>query len=74
MISRQASMNWKKRITSDPNIHHGKICIKGTRIPVSVVLDNVKAGVTLEEITKSYPSLTIEAIQAAMTSDAETAN
>ena len=41
-------MNWKDRISVDPNICHGKVCIKGTRIMVSVVLDNLAAGETAE--------------------------
>ena len=50
-------MKWQERITSDPSICHGKVCIKGTRIMVSVVLDNLAAGVSNTEILKSYPSL-----------------
>ncbi|MEW6030612.1 MAG: DUF433 domain-containing protein [Chloroflexota bacterium] len=64
-------MDWRPYIISDPNIHHGKACIKGTRIPVSVVLDNLASGATPEEITKSYPSLTAAAIQAAIAYAAE---
>ncbi len=64
-------MNWKSYIASDPKIHHGKTCIKGTRIPVSVISDNLKAGITPNEILKSYPSLTVEAIQAAIAFESE---
>jgi uncharacterized protein (DUF433 family) len=64
-------MNWRDYITVDPNISHGQACIKGTRIMVSVVLDNVAAGLTKEEILRSYPTLTREAIQAALTYAAE---
>jgi uncharacterized protein (DUF433 family) len=59
-------MDWKPYITIDPTVHHGKACIKGTRIPVSVVLDNLAAGLQPEEIVKSYPSLNSVAIQAAL--------
>ena len=59
-------MDWKEHITVDPAICHGKACIKGTRIPVSVVLDNLAANVTPEEILRAYPSLTREAITAAL--------
>lgn len=58
--------NWRDFITADPEVCHGKPCVKGTRIMVSVVLDNLAAGVTLDELLKSYPSLTREAVQAAM--------
>jgi uncharacterized protein (DUF433 family)/predicted nuclease of predicted toxin-antitoxin system len=64
-------MKWTDYITIDPSICHGKACIKGTRILVSSVLDNLAAGQTLEEIQKSYPSLTHTAIQAAMSYAAE---
>lgn len=59
-------MNWQDHITVDPNICHGKACIKGTRIMVSVVLDNLAAGLSTDEIIKSYPTLNRKAIQAAM--------
>ena len=53
-------------VTVDPNICHGQACIKGTRIPVSVVLDCLAAGMTLDEITGQYPSLDAESIRAAL--------
>ncbi len=59
-------MNWKNHISVDPNICHGKACIKGTRIMVSVVLDNLVAGLPPEEIIRTYPSLKPEAVQAAV--------
>lgn len=59
-------MNLRERITIDPMIAHGKACITGTRIPVSVVLDNLAAGVPADEIIKSYPSLKHPDIQAAI--------
>jgi uncharacterized protein (DUF433 family) len=64
-------MNWKNYITVDPTICHGKACIKGTRIMVSIVLDNLAAGLTPNDIMKSYPSLTIKSIQAAIAYAAE---
>ncbi|MBI2887776.1 MAG: DUF433 domain-containing protein [Chloroflexi bacterium] len=54
------------RIMADPMVCHGEPCIRGTRISVSVVLDNLAAGMTPAEITRSYPSLTLEDIQAAI--------
>jgi len=50
-------MNWQDYITVDSDVFHGKACIKGTRIMVSVILDNLAAGLDLEEILQSYPSL-----------------
>lgn len=64
-------MDWKLFITTDPNIHHGKACIQGTRVPVSVILDNLAAGLLPEEIIKSYPSLDTRSIQAAIAYAAE---
>jgi uncharacterized protein (DUF433 family) len=66
-------MDLLNRISIDPNICHGKACIKGTRIMVSVVLDNLAAGATAEEIIESYPTLTKEDIQAAIAYGAELA-
>lgn len=59
-------MKWQDFITSDPAVCHGKACITGTRIMVSVVLDNLAAGLTPEEIVRSYPTLSRQAIQAAI--------
>lgn len=59
-------MNWRDYITVNPEICHGSACIKGTRIMVSVILDNLASGLTPEEILASYPSLTEEAVQAAI--------
>jgi uncharacterized protein (DUF433 family) len=59
-------MDWREYITTDPRVCHGKACIKGTRIPVSVVLDNLAAGLSVEEILRSYPGLSREALQAAV--------
>ncbi|HXG91864.1 MAG TPA: DUF433 domain-containing protein [Blastocatellia bacterium] len=66
-------MNWQERITVDPSICHGKACIKGTRILVSVILDNLAANISPDEIIASYPSLKREDIQAAVAYAAELA-
>ena len=66
-------MNWQDHIVVDPNVCHGKACIKGTRIMVSVILDNLAAGLSPGEVVDSYPSLNREAVQAAMTYAAELA-
>jgi uncharacterized protein (DUF433 family) len=64
-------MKWQDYIIIDPKICHGKACIKGTRIPVSVILDNLAEGLSIEEILASYPSLTKDAIRAAIAYAAE---
>lgn len=66
-------MNWHNYITVDLNVCHGNACIKGTRIMVSVVLDNLAAGLSTEEILRSYPSLKRESILAAVSYAAELA-
>ena len=66
-------MNWRDHIETNPNVCHGKACIKGTRIMVSVVLDNLAAGISEREILKSYPALTEEGIRAAVAYAAELA-
>ncbi len=66
-------MNWKEHITVDPAVCHGRACIKGTRIMVSVILDNLASGLTPDEVIQSYPSLNREAVQAAITYAAQLA-
>ena len=66
-------MDWRELITVDPTICHGQACIAGTRILVSVILDNLAAGVSVDEILSSYPSLTKLSIQAAIAYAAELA-
>ena len=48
---------WRDRVSIDPSICHGKPCIKGTRIMVSIILDYVHAGESREEILRQYPTL-----------------
>jgi len=59
-------MPWQDYVSVSAAVAHGKACIRGTRIPVAVVLANLAQGLTPEEIIRSYPSLTPEAIQAAL--------
>jgi len=65
--------NWKERISVNPAICHGKACIRGTRIMVSVVLDNIAAGLERADILASYPSLELGDIDAALAYGAELA-
>jgi uncharacterized protein (DUF433 family) len=60
------AMDWKPFITADPAIMHGTVCLRGTRVPVSVVLDNLAAGETPEAILAEYPTLKPEHIPAAI--------
>lgn len=66
-------MNWRDRISVDPFICHGQACIEGTRVIVSVILDNLAANIPPSEILASYPSLEPLDIQAAISYAAELA-
>lgn len=57
-------MNWKERISIKPDVCKGRACVAGTRILVSVVLDNLAAGLSPAEIMRSYPPLTEADIRA----------
>ena len=55
----------KERIAVNPNIHFGKPCVAGTRIPVQSVLELVGEGLPFEEIIRDfYPDLEVEDIRA----------
>jgi uncharacterized protein (DUF433 family) len=64
-------MDWREHITVDPNVCHGHACIKGTRVMVSVILDNLAVGAAQDEILRSYPSLSRESVNAAIAHAAE---
>ena len=61
------------RISIDPNVCFGKPCIRGTRIWVSLILDYLASGMTVEEVIQEYPYLTHEDILAAIAYGAEAA-
>ena len=51
-------------LSSEPDVMSGAICFVGTRIPVSIFLDNLRAGVPVDEFRDAYPDLTRSTIQA----------
>lgn len=59
-------MNYLDRITVNPNICHGKPCIRGMRWPVVVLLDLMASGMTYDEILEDHPELQLEDIYAAL--------
>ena len=59
-------IDWQERVSIDPNVCHGKPCIRGTRIMVSVILDYLKAGESHEAVLREYPGLKQEDILAAI--------
>ena len=70
-VEEEAMKDWKERISIDPNVCHGKPCLRGTRIWVSLIVDNLASGSSEEEILTAYPSLTRDDIRAALAYAAE---
>jgi uncharacterized protein (DUF433 family) len=66
-------IDWRQHLTSDPAVCGGQLCARGTRIPVTVILDSVAEGSTREAILKSYPSLAPDHIDGALAYAAELA-
>ena len=64
-------MNWRDKIVIDPAIHHGEPCIKGTRVPVSVIVGSIANGDTAEQIIHAWPQLTGDDVKAALKFAAE---
>lgn len=64
-------MNWRDYIVSDPEILVGKPTVKGTRLSADLILDRLADGWTAEDLFKSYPRLTPEALQAVFAFAAE---
>ena len=59
-------MDWREHITVDPDVCHGRACIAGTRVMVTVVLDDLATGSTPAEIAESYPSVSADAVRASL--------
>lgn len=57
---------WQDRVLIDPEIHHGTPCIKGTRVPVAIIVGSLADGMTPEQIIEQYPQLGAEDIAAAL--------
>jgi uncharacterized protein (DUF433 family) len=64
-------IDWKKYIFIDPNLDHGEPCIKGTRVPVSIIVGSIADGMTFDEVISEYPQITNEAVRAALAYAAE---
>lgn len=62
---------WMARISIDGAVHHGEPCIKGTRIPISLIIGSIADGDRPEDLLSAYPSLSREDIQAALSYAAE---
>lgn len=64
-------VSWQEHIIVDANIHHGDPCIKGTRVPVTVIVGSLADDMTPDEIIEQYPPLTSDDIRAALAYAAE---
>jgi uncharacterized protein (DUF433 family) len=59
-------VRWQEHLLTSPHIMAGAVCYRGTRIPVSVVLDNLAAGLTEKDLLAQYPTLPAEAASIAL--------
>jgi uncharacterized protein (DUF433 family) len=59
-------VRWQDHVVIGPDLHHGDPCIRGTRIPVSMIVGSLADGMGPDEIRDAYPQLTDEDIQAAL--------
>ena len=59
-------INWQEHISIDKAINHGEPCIKGTRVPVAIIVGSIADGMSMDEILDEYPQLKRESIQAAL--------
>jgi len=66
-------MNWRERISVDPAVCHGRACVRGTRVMVSALIDNLAAGIPRAEVLRSYPAITDADLDAALAYAAELA-
>lgn len=59
-------ISWQEYITIDKDIHHGEPCIKGTRVPVTIIVGSIADGMSVDEILEEYPQLQRESVHAAL--------
>jgi uncharacterized protein (DUF433 family) len=66
-------MDWREFISAGPAVCHGKPCIKGSRVLVSVILDSLAAGSTVDEITRDFPGVSSDAVKSTLSFAADLA-
>lgn len=66
-----ARISWQDRVVVDAEVHHGEACIKGTRVPVRMIVGSLADGMSSDEIQEEYPQLSKDDIQAALAYAAE---
>lgn len=59
-------MNWREHLSSDPKIMFGKMVVKGTRIPVDLILEKPAMGTSYDDLKRAYPRITDADIQACL--------
>ncbi|HVT61815.1 MAG TPA: DUF433 domain-containing protein [Thermoanaerobaculia bacterium] len=62
---------WQQRVVVDPEVHHGEPCIRGTRIPVRMIVGSLADGLTIDQIIEEYPQMTPEDVYSALAYAAE---
>jgi uncharacterized protein (DUF433 family) len=65
--------SWRDRIVCEPELHHGEPCVRGTRIPVAILVASL-ADMDLEQLLREYPQLSRQDVQAAILYAAEAAH
>jgi len=66
-------MSWRDRLSADPKVCHGKLCVRGTRVMVTIIIDNLAAGESVERICSNYhvKPEDVEAVQEYMAEQAK---
>lgn len=59
-------LNWREHITSDPQVLYGKPVIKGTRIPVDLILEKLALGQSADQLLTAYPKITLKDVNACL--------
>ena len=59
-------IHWQDRVAVDADLHHGDPCIKGTRIPVAMIIGSLADGMSYGQIRQAYPQLSDEDILASL--------
>lgn len=70
---RYSTVSWREHLAVDPDFCQGKACIAGARVMVTVILDDLATGLTDEEVAESNPSVSADAVKAALQYAAELA-
>lgn len=65
-MNNTSTEDWRKHIVSTPDVLRGKPRIDGTRIPVSLILGYLAAGMSADDVRKEFPDLTREQIAACL--------